>query len=389
MRHISLFVSYLLNQVYPLVFLILLNQKFSASSIGKLILVQAFLSLVYAVIDYSSSIGIARSDKSLRFFNGYFFSRFFILMPITILASILFGTLSGTISDGFNLILLSVVLYGFNCPFVYQFLGKMKIYTVINFIGKALSILAIIIFETKDVLVVFGLSQIISMLPFAAYGLYVLSAHLRHVEIGTKILKESFLSLRNDFGIFFSSIVSISVASGLVLLCGYLFDHRIVAVIGIFDRIGKGVGSLFYPVSNLFLELRKSLSNTIMTISYISLLSIMIAGFFIIGDEAICSMFGCDLLEYQNIMYFYFLWIMFGLFNNVLGIQNLLLEGFSTEYSIRFLIAAMFSILSIFVFANVGYGAYSLVCSLIVSEVFLFVLLLKFYTSTREGRLTE
>lgn len=382
----AIFLSYFLNQAYPLVFLVFLNRKYPADEIGNLIVAQAFLTLIYAVVDYSSSISIAKSDKSIDFYVTYFFSRFFILVPVAVAIFTVYGVLSGISALDIFLIAMSVVIYGFNVPYVYQFSGKMMLYTILNLFGKVLSISMIAIWENGDILALFGTSQLLVSAPFLLYGYYY-TLKVRDIKLDSRsrLYGEALKMLKQDYGVFTSSLISISLSSGLIIASGYFFSSSALAAIGIYDRLGKGINSLFFPISNLFLEIRDRLSNRDMTLLYISILACAFVTFILFGRTAICKLFGCDLLENISILYIYFIWVLFGLFNNVLGIQNLLLKGFSKEYSFKFLLASAVSIPSLFAFSRLGVEQLSLALSLLVSECVLFIFLLRSFIDKRKG----
>ena len=252
-----LYIIQILNNVIPFLIFPYLFSKFSLQVFGVFVFSQAIIQIVTIVVDFGISISTPRqivelSKKKELVFSSYLniiLIQSIIAVTIFIIAYFIFyfnstiGIYSKPILFGF----LNILFFIFTPTYIFQGIGKMKLYNQFIFISKII-IFPIVIVLIKDdselikAIILLSLTNLLVVLfsnyyLFKNYFINTFESFKFHFTFRKLLLKNS--------PFFITSISTVIIASTATVLMGFFSTKEEIGIYGILEKIVFGLSSAF------------------------------------------------------------------------------------------------------------------------------------------------
>src|SRR5471030_124927 len=395
-----------ITYIAPIIVLAYLIKTLGVDGFGKYAMSLAVVAYLQVIVDYgfsfssSREISQHRDDKKIVS-EVYLATSIIKITACLILYPIFLIILSFFVNDDS---LYVAIQFGYfivvgNAIFpiwFYQGIEKLKAVAILNLAARVSSCILVFIFvKVPGDLPIAILAQALPV---------ILGALLANLNIWHKKYifwrmpkKKVFLnSIYNGWDIFVATLSSVILSNSGVFILGVLMTPSVVGVYAAAERIIKAIVGLFAPITQSVYpfnckkfgisleEGKKSVSKTGAPIIILAFLTMSIL--------FLCSGILIKVLKLPNESIFIFkilsLWLFFGVFNNILGIQILSASGKSKIYRKCFVGAALITLILLFV-CIYYFGALGAAIALTIGEGILFVMLfvsvIKYYQSSESG----
>ncbi|WP_216329466.1 oligosaccharide flippase family protein [Deinococcus aestuarii] len=191
--------------------------------------------------------------------------------------------------------------------------------------------------------------------------------------------------LSDGWPIFQTAIFSTLLTNSGILVLGATAGAQVAGGYAAVERVGKGVASMLTPVTQTIYP-RVSASFTASYQEGLSVLrrfglplltlSIVLAALMIVTTElgGVEWLFGADYRRFANVLFVLSPWVVFGVLNNLLGIQYLTNVGEASWYATAFTISSLFAF-AMFLVLSHRLSFWGVACGLVIGELTLAVLL--------------
>jgi len=273
----------------------------------------------------------------------------------------------------------------FQSQWFYQGIEKLKIVALLNVISRLLACILVFVFvKTENDMVIAILVQAI---PIIVAAIVLNSVILFHIKIKLRVPgKDSILQILKDGKDFFlASLYAVALNNSGVFILGFMTNPTIVGIYAAAEKITKAALSLFTPLTQAIypyncrkfvfsikdgLTSAKKTGFPIIILALLASLTIIISAPFIVTylKFPVETVFISQVLS---------VWLLFGVINNVLGIQIMSACGKGKIYSRLVLVSACFTI-ALMVLLTYRYTASGVAYSIVSGELLLTIMLITY-----------
>ncbi|WP_047609276.1 oligosaccharide flippase family protein [Rahnella aquatilis] len=395
-----------ITYIAPIIVLAYLIKTLGVDGFGKYAISLAVVAYLQVIVDYgfsfSSSREISQHRNDKKVVSGVYLATTIIkiiactiIYPIfTVILTILVKdkSLYTAIQCGYFIVIGNAIF-----PiWFYQGIEKLKIVAILNLVARVFSCVFVFIFvKTPDDLPIAILAQALPVIICALLANLNIW-HKKYIFWEVPEKKIFLKSIYNGWDIFVATLSSVILSNSGVFILGVLMTPSVVGVYAAAERIIKAIVGLFAPITQSvypfnckkfgisIAEGKKSVNKTGAPI--------IIFAFLVMSILFLCSDFLVEMLklprESISIFKILSLWLFFGVFNNILGIQILSASGKSKIYRQCFVGAALITL--VLLFACIYYfEALGAAVALTIGEGILFGMLfvsvIRYYQSSNSG----
>ena len=260
----------------------------------------------------------------------------------------------------------------------FQGMERMKYITFLNILSKLVFTFAIFVFvkHSSDYMYV----PFLSSLGFIIAGILSLWIIFKDFEINFKTpdLKEIKYQLKEGWYIFTTSIQSNILSSSGVFVLGLFETKVIVGYYAAVEKLLKAFVLLFSPITqslypyssyNLNQDVSKGKKFLFKVGSFIMFFAFIVSVFlFIFSEDLLKIVFTVEYIKYAVIIKILSIWLLFGVLNNLIGIQFLLGMGYNSIYFKSFSFAA-FTTLFIYFSLTPLISFYGIITGMVIGEL--------------------
>lgn len=396
----------ILQYVVPLLTFPYLTRVLTPEGFGDLSFSISIVSIVGLISQYSfgltatSKLAQLKNDLSNIKKSEYFWvvtQSKLTLFFISILALLVITNVSASIFSVKYIVtaaLVTVIGNIFISSWYYQALEKMKVLAVIVLIGRVVTLPFIFILVKNEGDVV--IAAVIQSSGFLLSGIFSLYYAFRNLDLRLKVgtRKDVFLELKDSLNVFVATLgvscytLSIPVIIGLLTSNIYVGYYNIAETIRkLFMMIFQPIYQTVYPRVNTLIVKSKSeaidvLRKYLLISLFLALLSLIVINVqsmwliqMVVGESYNASIATLEVMS---------LTIVFSVINNFFGVQTLIPFGHKKEFSKSITIVSIFS----FVYSIVlilFYNALGAAISVVITEIIVFLSLLKLHKNNNLG----
>lgn len=392
-----LFILQIANTVLPLLTIPYVTRILGAAGYGEYTIAYNLITYCQVVVEYgfvmSGARRIAISSDDKENINSVF-SRIITARAVLFIIS-LTGVLIVTLIRGMspsqimNILALMIVVFSviFQMNWLYQGMQQMRFITIVNVIGRLISVGLIFAFihQSNQVFlycIFYSFTFIISSLV----GLVIAKRKYR-LHYSFPGLKGIISELKDGWHLFTSVAVSRLFGSIGVTILGI---YAAVEAVGGYSAVYKvpyimtlcfsPIGQALYPYMS-----KSIVTNREAAIKKQKRIFVPIMGVFIImgiavivlRDFVVKLLLGSEYLPYSNLIIFMIPQMLFGILNNFLGVQSLVASGHQKQYSRAILISVAVLLVANLIMCPT-LGIYGTTLATLISEVTLSLLLVYF-----------
>lgn len=389
-----LMVLQLLNNLLPLLTIPYLVRVLSATDFGALAYSQVVFGYIGVICDYGFNLSSTRQfainrnniQKCNEVFNAVLVSKLGImLICLGILTPcILYINLFAQYKLIYFLsygIVLGQVLFP---VWFFQGMEDMKIIVVLNSISKILFTVLIFVFVRNDSdLYMVPLFNAAGFILSGAIGIYLALRKYR-MKFSLPSLPLITSQIKGGFDVFIPSFFSTVINNGGVFTLGLFYPAATVGYYSAVDKIIRAVMSFFAPVSQAlfpdvaqrFKEDKNAARSFLIKVGggvTVAIIFACILSYFI-GPWLLTLLYGQEYKAYAFVLNVLFIWFLFGVINNFIGIQFLIGSGNGKVYRKAFVYAGIGTLL---MYITIKYLAITgVVLSMLGGEVLLTIAML-------------
>lgn len=379
--------------IAPLLVLSYLLKTLGVKEFGYYALILAVVAYLQIITDYgfsfSSSRAISQNRENKELVSEIYWSTMIIKTIISVLlflllyVVLLYLPIEKNLSIGLVYGYLLVLGNTFQPQWFFQGIEKLKIVALLNILSRALACVLVFVFvKNESDMVIAILVQSIPIIIAAIVLNLLIVFHIKiNIAIPNKKLVIQILKDGKDF--FLASLYAVALNNSGVFILGFMTNPTIVGTYAAAEKIIKALLSLFTPLtqaiypfncrkfSNSISDGLGSVKKTGIPVVILALLAsifMMIMAPFITNYLKFPSetIFICRVLS---------VWLLFGVVNNVFGIQILSASGKGKSYSRLVLVSACCTILLMFLLTYL-YQATGVAFAVLTGELLLSILLL-------------
>jgi len=402
-----LFVTQLINFIFPIITLKYLLVTIGVAYFGKVSFALAFIGYFVLLVDFgfnvSATKAIALGKNSSRAVAHTFYTICFAKLLLMLLSFFIFmiciWQFSPFAGDNFFYTSFFGVIIGlvFFPQWFFQGIEKMGYITIVNALIKIsfLLVMVIVIKNKNDYLYLPILYSFSYILP-GIYAFWIASKRVGPLIIPT--VKEVLNAISDGFNVFVSVAMSASLSGSAVFILGLLSNESTVGYYAGYDRLARAASMLFYPITLAiypevtrrfaqshslgYLYLKKIALPTISLAVVLSISLIFFSGFLT------KYLYQPGFLAYRVVLYILSGWFVMNLINNFIGVQYLTATGRSKIYAKSCAITAVVSIIILYLF-TLKYSYIGTAVSVLLSEIILACLMLFFIALERSRKKQE
>ena len=381
-----LFVLQFANMVLPLLTIPYVTRVLGERGYGEYSIAYNWVTYFQVIVEYGFAFGGARKlaiDEDLsennKVFSSIITARFglFILCILSFNLISLLGDISKPLYNDTMILMVVVFSVVFQANWIFQGKQQMKFLTIINVVGRIISVVLILLFvKHSDQVWLYCILYSFTFIFSSVLGVVVASRKfgLKYTFPGIKSTKDA---LVENFPLFTSVAVSRLFGSvGITILALYTSESIVGGYSAVY-KIPYILTLCFFPFSQAlfpFLSQRfaKEEANALMVQRKIGI--IVVATFSIIGliivllkDIIVSNFLGNEYIKYSKLIYFLIPQMILGIVNNFLGVQTLVAKGLQSKYTFCILLSVTLIVAMNFVLCPIV-GEYGTACAALVSE---------------------
>lgn len=347
-----LYALQIFNTIIPLLTVPYITRILGATEYGFFSIAFNLIGYLQVVVEYGFGMSGARKAslaKTIEELNPTFSSIILSRIMLSVACAILTVVYGIIFFDSEKQMVCTVLLFLLPIgtilqqTWLFQGLQRMQYITISSVLARIISLICVFSFvKTANDLYIYCIAYSITTLLIGIIGtvLAIKVIGVRFVHVSFKRVIEE---IKSGWYVFTTSLSSkIFSAFGVTVLGIMTTEHEV----GVYSAIFKipqivmlawtPVGQVLYPISSK--KLTTSYLNGRKYVKKISCFILPCFGALVLGisigaKRIINLLFGGEYATYYYIAYPLMLWILFGIVNNLLGIQTLLAGGYSKEYS--------------------------------------------------------
>jgi polysaccharide transporter, PST family len=356
------------NYLLPIATVPYLIRILGASNFGILALASAVAQWLVVFTDYGFNLSATRQiaiekdypEKIDRLVSAVLFIKVVLLIIAALIMTLLvtcvnkFQPHRAVFACAFLIVVGSV---GFPSWF-FQALQDMKAITVITSLGRIFCTIAIflVVAHPSDIRAAAFWSAAGS--PLAAILSWVVIRYRYRLRLSIPSVGEIRTALRDGYHIFISSVMANALANSAVLVLGFLQPMDVVGTYAAMEKVAKAATMTFAPITQSLYphtsshfakghaQGRKFVARSG---SYVIGLAVAVSGALAgFSPLFIKLVYGSRFAPYAGILRVLSLWLLFGVINNILGIQYLLGSGRARAYSYAFTASTIVTVVLLF-----------------------------------------
>ncbi|MCJ8217233.1 oligosaccharide flippase family protein [Aeromonas veronii] len=367
-----------LTYIFPLFILGYLVKTLGTASFGQYTIILTVCAYAQVVVDYGFSLTtsreLAKQKENNEVVSTLYFETTILKLVLVILIYPLYYVVcyfyfgESAVFSSSQIGYLFVVGNAFFPIWFFQGIERLGLVSSVNILSKLISFSLIFIF-------VKGQADVTNALLVQAVPLLTLSVMCNFFVVckfvnfrNSKVSKKGLLlGIKSGWDVFVSSLSAAFLTNSAVLILGSITTESVVGIYSAAERLAKAVSALFAPITqavypyncrNFSVSIRDGFSSAKKTgipmifIAAVTSIAIYISSNFMGGI--------LDLnVESTDILNVFAIWILFGVVNNVLGIQILCASSNARLYSNAFVFCSIISVLMIFLLSYIfsGIGA--------------------------------
>lgn len=386
---IWLFILQFANLVLPLLTIPYITRILGAAGYGEYSIAYNWMTYFQVLVEYGFALGGARKiaisksvEEEQKIFDNILFSRMLLFLISFVIVNIICVFSGASSSQYRNVMILMLVVLSvvFQANWIFQGKQQMKFITIVNVIGRVVSVLLVFIFvKSSDQVWLYCLLYSVTFIFSSSVGMLIAIKRF-HFRLHIVPIKNVFNELKENFPLFASAAISRLFGNvGITVLGIFAVD----SVVGGYSAIYKipyimtlfysPIGQALYPfISKKYKfnedEARRQLKKiAIFVLGVFSLCGIVIIS---IKDIIVLGFLGEEYVRYSSLIVFLIPQTIFGILNNFLGIQTLVAYGKQSIYTICILIGAASLVLINFILCPV-IGATGTAVAALSSEMLL------------------
>ncbi|HIF9541979.1 TPA: oligosaccharide flippase family protein [Photobacterium damselae] len=376
-----------INYIYPLIIIPMIINKSGLSFYGNIAISQSIAQFVLVVVLFGmDQYGVKKiiQNENENEITIQIQSIRFLFLIISSLFSI-FICYINVISVITLIIIIGFILQAIQPIWYYQARSNLKHVVYINIVSKILSIS--LLFASKTNIEIAIALSIQYVLPAIFLNIKLFKNLNADFNLCKKCLsKDKVLHIISDALPYFQTALmsTILTSTGILIVGYYSSDSSNVGIYAIIERVFKSISKVFnifsnslYPLScNKYNESFYSLYNSTINIMKNTILIYLLFGF----AFAILIFKYPELIKFDDFYYvmsvsiLFYVWLLFGIINNFLGIQLLMASNHIYNYKNALLISGMICIL-LMILLGYFYIGLGVVLALLLSEFSMTVLL--------------
>lgn len=392
-----LFILQIANTVLPLLTIPYVTRILGAAGYGEYTIAYNLITYCQVVVEYgfvmSGARRIAISSDDKEYINSVF-SRIITARAVLFIIS-LTGVLIVTLIRGLspsqimNVLALMIVVFSviFQMNWLYQGMQQMRFITIVNVIGRLISVGLIFAFiHRNDQVFLYCIFYSFTFIISSLVGLVIAKRKYR-LHYSFPGLKGIISELKDGWHLFTSVAVSRLFGSIGVTILGI---YATVEAVGGYSAVYKvpyimtlcfsPIGQALYPYMS-----KSTVTNREAAIIKQKRIFVPIMGVFILMGIAVIVLrnfvvkllLGSEYLPYSNLIIIMIPQMLFGILNNFLGVQSLVASGHQKQYSRAIIISVAVLLVANFIMCPT-HGIYGTALAALISEVTLSLLLVYF-----------
>jgi PST family polysaccharide transporter len=382
------------NYLLPLISLPFLVRVLGVEKFGLVSFAQAFVQYFIVFTDYGFNMSATRevsqnkndNKKISEIFCSVMLIKFIIAIISIILMTLIILFVEKFKNDSLLYFLTFGVVLGNILSPIWFFMGmeKMKYVTIFNVFSKLLFTLLIFAFinNKDDYLYV----PIFNSFGFIFVGIISLLFCMKffNLEINFPSFHSVKFRIIDGWNLFVTSILTSILSMSGIFVLGIFHNNEVVGAYSAIEKLIKAFTGLFKPITqSLFPYI-----STKFGISFLSGLSAVLKSgkiiliialslcilIFTYSKSIILLVYGSNYVDYSALLSCLSVWMLFGVINNVLGIQFLVASGRADLYNRCFVASALLTIV-IFLTSTSKFSYYGVVAGMLSGEICLTLLM--------------
>lgn len=267
---------------------------------------------------------------------------------------------------------------------LFQGLQDMKVVTVTTAIARIASVVLIFaLVKRPDQVVLYAFLYSLTFVLSAAFSHWYAWRRYR-LRMGRTTWRSVSNALRDGFPLFLSSAAGKVIGNVGVTVLGVLESAAIVGSYSAVLKIPQLVNVMYSPVSQaLYPRVNELVQNNPKKacllvrnagMAIVLPLSMLLVVFVLLRDSLIGLLFGDEFVMCANALIPLSIWVVFGIVNNLLGVQLLIPFGGRRMYSVFMVLDAGLAI-TLCAVLGVCFGYFGVAVAVVISEAFLTILL--------------
>lgn len=397
---IWLFVLQIANMVLPFLTIPYVTRVLGAAGYGEYSIAYNWMTYFQVFVEYGFALGGARQiaisdsvEEDNKNFSEIITSRFclFILSVITINVICL---ITGTDKSEYcNVMILMLVVFSivFQANWIFQGKQQMKFITIVNVIGRVISVILILVFvKSSHHAKLYCFFYSVTFLFSSLIGLLIAMKRF-HLKYKIAPMRNVVSAIKENFPLFASAAISRLFGNvGITILGVFVTDE----VVGGYSAVYKipyimtlfysPIGQALYPyISKRYKTDELNARKLLKRIAICVFGAFVLCGLIIISfkDFIVGGFLGEEYTAYSTLIIFLIPQMLFGIINNFLGVQTLVAYGMQRIYAICILIGVVGLVLINFIlcpFIGALGTAIAALCSEVLLSCALFVCCNKF-----------
>lgn len=256
----------------------------------------------------------------------------------------------------------------------FQGMEQMKYITIINIFSKVSFTLAIFIFvkDASDYLYVPLLTSLGAIFG-GVYSLILISKKFK-IKFHFQKIQVILSYLKGGSNLFFTSALSsLLISSGTVIL-SFVSNNTVVGYYSALERLFRAVVGIFTPITQALYPISCSkINQKEIAYNYFKKMFLIVGGLAlfigafvaIFSSQIVDIVYGLAFQQYSYMLAIMMIWLVFGVINNIIGIQYLTAMRNDKFYTFSFLIAGVTTVL-----LNVCLVPYFMINGILFSMIF-------------------
>lgn len=359
----ALYLVQIANYIIPLITLPFLTRALGTESYGKFAVIQSILMYGIVMTDYGFQFSATRKIAAMletghnvsEIYSNVTAARCLLAITATILILIVaeFLPYLNLTPDTILAIFLFVLCNALTPLWLFQGFQKMVIVSIIVLISRIMGAVITIGFvkNTTDINIAIWAQSLGMMLPvgFAIWRSIGLVGGW-HLPTLSGVKSE----LTEGWAIFQTAIFSTILTNSGIIILGSIAGAHVAGGYAAVERIAKGVASMFVPITQtIYPRVSAAFArNQTDGIMILRKFGVLIFGLSILSSIGLALMvpfdvvgrvFGKEYNEFSSVLFILAPWVVFGILNNLIGIQYLTNIGQQKWYANAFTISGIFA----------------------------------------------
>ena len=394
---IWLYVLQFFNTVFPLLTLPYVTRILGTDNYGIFSYALNIITYLQVIVEYGFNLSGARKiaiyeDEKERekIYSKIVTAKIFLLMCSLILTIIVIMVFRFTDKQIFTIVIMFLIVVGtaITQPWLFQGKQKMKFVTISNAIVRIIFVILIFLLVKKEEdLYMYSFLYSVVFVLIGILQIYIIKRVFNY-KYKMCNLKECIQELKDGWYTFTTSAMS-KIFTGIgVTILGIIYKDN-ASIVGIYSAIQKiplAINMAYSPVSQAIFPYisKKYREDYTFSINFIKklinitiiLMIVSIVITFCFSYEIVKIAFGESYTQYHLILVPLIIWAFLGILNNLLGIQILVANGRTKEYSKAFTISSI-SIALLNIILGILFGIYGIAIATMLSELVLNIILIK------------